>query len=397
MSNTTHPEEQDNDSPAPEIGAGLGAAPSGALGRDHDRRVRRRVIMRMVVAGGVAAAVAWAVLGVAFQNAPSEPPGAAADTIRGALPAVAPGPGQILHVVLTATETSGTGARTSWSEDAWLGYPFGPPDFFHGVAGFRQILHHSGISVQTGVFGRRPYLGTEYYTFPGAELYDASTNTIYQLPPVRDTIFCSKRLLHPTTCLPFRAPRGAGCRETDAGGFIAGVPDAFVGSTEARDRRFKAEALVDSVYFGGPSAKPFFSGLNSVIPDVWAPCVSEQLAIQIHHGLVRRVGILGFEGRRVIEFSATDGAWTYFEDAHSHKPVRLVVRGINGTEWPATPPPKREQATLTFNVRTYEQLPFAGNENLLSLTAQHPGVRIDTKAADYYAAQARLFPPRKWG
>lgn len=32
-----------------------------------------------------------------------------------------------------------------------------------------------------------------------------------------------------------------------------------------------------------------------------------------------------------------------------------------------------------------------------SLTAQHPGVRIDTKPADYYAAQARLFPRRRWG
>ncbi|MGA9702641.1 hypothetical protein, partial [Pseudomonas sp.] len=92
-------------------------------------------------------------------------------------------PGTILHVAVSATETSGSGMRTSWSDDSWLGAPIGAGSV-PGGSGFRQVLHHSGISVQTGVYGRGLYSGTDNYQFPGAQLYDASTKTIYELPPV---------------------------------------------------------------------------------------------------------------------------------------------------------------------------------------------------------------------
>jgi len=119
--------------------------------------------------------------------------------------------------------------------------------------------------------------------------------------------------------------------------------------------------------------------------------------MQLRHGLAKRVGSTSIGGRPAVEYTAADHSWTYYAEARSHKPVRLVVRGSVASEWAPTPPSKAEQATLTLNVRTYEVLPFRGNEQLLSLTAQQPGARIDTKAAAYYAAQRRLFPLRRWG
>jgi hypothetical protein len=326
----------------------------------------------------VGAGVAWGVVGVAFQDAPAAPPTAAAKTVA----PVADNPSKIVHVAVSATETSGGGATATWSDDAWLGYPVGAGGL-HGVAGFRQVLRQGGVTAQTGVFGRGLFSRTDYVHVPGTELYDPSTNTIYELRPVYYSA-------------PFLTePPAGGCRDTVAGGFMAGVPDAFVGGTKSWDRRLLANALAGGVYLGGPSAKPFFSGFNSLVPDLWSPCVSEQLAIQVHDDSAKRMGATSVDGRRVIEFRATDGAWAYYTDAHSHEPVRLVVKGIYGTDWPATTPPRRERATLTFDVRAYEMLPFC--KRLLSLAAQHPGARIDTKTADYYAAQSRLLPRRSSG
>ncbi len=361
------------------IGAELGAA----IRRDHHSRARRRMITRLAVAGAVVAGVALGVVGVAFQNAPSAPPAASAKTIRRAVAALALGPGKILHVAVTATETSATGAMTSWSDDAWLGYPLGSGETRPNLP-LRQIVHHSGVSVETGVFGRHLFSRTDYYLYLGAEMYNPSTHTIYELQPVN--------ALH-----LFTASGPSGCQETNGGIAIVGAPSVGVttrgmGKYKALARRYNADELVTDVYFGGPSARPFISSPESSIPNLWSPCAAQQLAQNVRTGGAKLVGSKTVDGRRVIEFRATNGSWTYYADAHSYRPVRLDVKGIDAMGWPQSRPPEREQVTLTFNVRAYDQLPFRGNEKLLSLTAQHPGARIDTKAADYYATQARLFP-----
>jgi hypothetical protein len=313
----------------------------GSRPRDHHRPAHLSLIVRLVLAAAAVVAVALGVVGIAFQSAPSAPPPAGATTIRSAVAPSAPSPATILDVAVTAAETAASGARTSWSDDAWVGYPVGPGLGFGlgGPAGFRQVLHRSAVSLQTAVFGRRLYSGADYYRFPGTELYEASTNTIYELHP----------------------------------------------------------ALAGGVYLGGPSAAPFSSGFETLIPSLWSPCTAEQVENQVHSGVGRLVGSRRIDGRRVVEFTASDGTWTYYADARTNKPVRLVVRGIDAVEWPQGQSPRREPATLTFNVRTYDQLPFHGNEQLLNLAAQHPGARIDSKAADYYSAQARLFSRRRWG
>lgn len=348
-------------------------------------RVGLRVITRLVLAGAAAAAVALGVVGVVSENGPSAPPAAAAKTTQ-AQPAHALA--AILHVAVSATETSGSGAVTRWSDDVWIGYPFGTAGGFglgNGPVGFRQILRHSGISVQTGVFGRQLYSRIHHIQLPGDELYDPSRNTDYELKPV----YYGPPFLRTATPV--------GCRDAGGGGFWAGEGATLSGGTQRWNLRLQANDLASDVYLGGPSARPFFSGLQSVIPWLWSPCVPEQVAEQIHSGLANVVGPRSIDGRRATEYRATDGSWTYYADTQSDKPLRLVVRGINATVWPQGPIPARERATLTLDVQTYELLPFYANEKLLSLPAQHPGASIDTRAADYYAAQARLFPRRRWG
>ena len=355
-----------------------------------------RMIIRLITAGAIAAVVAGGVL--VFQNAPSAPAPASAKSIQSAFAAaIAHNPARIVHVAFTATETSATGAVARWSDDAWVGYPWGAALGFGlgGVGGFRQTVRHSGIIVQTGAFGRERYLGTDYYLYPGSELYDPSTNTIYRLSPVDDAIFCSNSHHHP--CISFKAPYLQGCRNGPGGNVILGAPVAFRESTKSMDLRVKAAYLADNVYVGGPSPHPFFSGLQSFVPDLWSPCTATEVSIDVQRRLAMRVGRGRIDGRRVIEFKAADGSWTYYADARSDKPVRLVVRGATAGEYSTTPPTKREQATITFDVSTYESLPFSTNQQLLSLSGQHPAARLDTNRSDYYAAQARLFPRRRWG
>lgn len=355
------------------------------------RSCARRRIMRLVAAGAATAAVPMGVVGVAFQNAPSAPRTATAEAIRRAVATAAYSPAKIVHVALSETEVSGSGARNSWYDDAWIGYPYGLGPGF-GISGepegFRQILRHGdGVTVETGDFGRLLYTHGNDYRFPGAELYDARVNTIYEL----------RAELQSPPFDKLRAPRNTGCRDTAEGAPLGGAPAAFSGGSKASDRRVLADVLASKPYLGGPSARPFFTGFDTVAPDLWSPCTAKQVAIQRRLGAAKRVGRKSIGGRPVIEYTAFNGSWTYYADIRSHKPVRLVVKGIIGTEWPTTPAPKAEQATLTIDVRTYDLLPFRGHEQLLSLTAQHPGARIDIRATDYYAAQRRLFPRRRWG
>lgn len=353
--------------------------------RDPRPRARLRVIMRLLLAASAVTAVVVGVVGIAVLSAPLAPSAAGAKTVRP--PARPQASGAILYVAVRATETSGT-ALTRWSDDAWMGYPLGLAGGF-GVGnpsvGFRQIVTRSGISVETGVFGRELYSRIHHIQLPGDELYDHSRNTTYELKPV----YYGPPFL--------RTAPPAGCGDAGAGGFYVGEPADLQGGSRRWDSRVQANDLAADVYLGGPSARPFFSGFQSVIPDLWSPCVAEQVANQIRGGSAERVGGGTIDGRRAIEYRATDGSWTYYADARSDKPLRLVVVGLNGTESPPGAIPKRERATLTLNVQTYDQLPFRGNQGLLSLTAQHPGAKIDTKAADYYAAQARVFPRRSWG
>ena len=70
---------------------------------------------------------------------------------------------------------------------------------------------------------------------------------------------------------------------------------------------------------------------------------------------------------------------TYLVDPQTYDPIEWITRGTSGG--------------VVLRFPAYELLqPTADNLKLLSLTAQHPGARLDTNPADYNSATSRLFP-----
>jgi hypothetical protein len=91
------------------------------------------------------------------------------------------------------------------------------------------------------------------------------------------------------------------------------------------------------------------------------------------------VGHATVDGRDTLELRSRDGHITYYVDAATYVPVQLDTRGTDGG------------TTLRF--LSWELLAGGGaNDALLSLTAQHPAAVVDRDAADYRAAEKRLFP-----
>jgi hypothetical protein len=113
-------------------------------------------------------------------------------------------------------------------------------------------------------------------------------------------------------------------------------------------------------------------------PDPSSGSFRDQILALLSSGGAQVAGHATIDGRDAIEIDSADGHTTYFVDPHTYAPVELRTRGTGGG------------TALRF--RTYENLDLAGNSSLLSLEAQHPDARVDRDAADYRAAESRLFP-----
>jgi hypothetical protein len=103
-----------------------------------------------------------------------------------------------------------------------------------------------------------------------------------------------------------------------------------------------------------------------------------QILALLRSGEARVVGHRTIDGQDAIEIASADGHTTYYVSPGTYRPIELDTRGTDGG------------TALRF--RTYETLDLGANRSLLSLTARHPGARIDRDPADYQAAQERLFP-----
>jgi hypothetical protein len=113
-------------------------------------------------------------------------------------------------------------------------------------------------------------------------------------------------------------------------------------------------------------------------PDPGSPAFRNQILALLNSGGARVDGHKTIDGRETIEISSADGHTTYYVDPDSYDPVELDTRGTGGG--------------VALRFRTYESLPSEGNTGLLDLRAQHPDAAVDRSAADYDAAQTRLFP-----
>jgi hypothetical protein len=99
-------------------------------------------------------------------------------------------------------------------------------------------------------------------------------------------------------------------------------------------------------------------------------------------GQARVDGHATIDGRDTIKIVFTRAAETYYVAADgTYAPVELIS---------GRPSDKTGMSTFVFHA--YEQLPGAGNADLLSLSAQHPSAAVVYGLAGYRAANNRLFP-----
>jgi hypothetical protein len=341
------------------------------------RRRRRRVVVRFLVAGGAAAAVGLGALNLLDRGAPSTAQPAAAAIIRGAAAAITPeAPRTILHVKFTGWQDNGDGTSVTWGQESFS----------------EQRPPFDSRLINTRLPGTPP--GVEQSTVNGlSQLYDPTRNTIYIGPPP------TTENLHHYVFRPGPTPGTSRVRVPVA--YRVGVlhhsgarqvrpsvvwRTVVVTTAEAKALRDGTDVVVWKVTGKGDRIgrlrvvrAPRRSSANDASNlDPFSATFRTQILALLRSGHARVAGRATVDGRDTIKIEAADGHTTYYVAPGSYRPVELTTKGTSGG------------TILRFD--SYEELPAVDNSKLLSLSAQHPNAVIDRNAADYRAAEARLFP-----
>jgi hypothetical protein len=323
-----------------------------AIRRDlaRGRARRRQTVLRLVLAGVAASALALGLLRAVR-------PASAGPVVRRAAAALDVTPGAILHVAFTGREWDPERTVT-WRDESW--------QLESAPYGRRQIETGSdGLTVESGS-------GPE-----GDQVYDAARNTIYIGPST-------------TTKAPPKPHLVRGPRPGTYTLRYGSLSPLVISARQARALRHRALSIAIRVRKGHhpmtltliPTPKIHHARGSSddsgSSADPWSPAFRDQILALLNSGDAHVVGHKTIDGRDTIEIVSTDGHTSYYVDPKSYDPVELDTTGTDGG------------TALRF--RTYETLPAEGNEGLLDLRAQHPDATVDRNASDWRAAQTRLFP-----
>jgi hypothetical protein len=307
-------------------------------------------------------------------SAPSTAQPAEAAIIRHAAAALAQAPGTILHIEFIGTQDNGDGTTVSWSQESFS----------------EQRPPYDTRLINVRLPGTPA--GVEQATVNGvSQVYDPTRNTIYIGPPP------SNANVHHYLFSPGPAP----------GTYRVRVPVAYrvsaaravstiyrtvvVTAAQAKALRTGTDVVTWKLQGKGHRvtglrvvAAPRASSSNGASTntvsnlDPFSATFRGQILALLRSGHVRVAGHATVDGRDTIKIESADGHTTYYLAPDSYTPVQLTTKGTTGG------------TILRFD--TYEQLPMQDNGNLLSLSAQHPAATVDRNAADYQAAEARLFP-----
>jgi len=338
-----------------------GEALEEAISRDLRSRPRRKLALRSALVAAAVAAVALGALSLVSRHG-------GGSVVDRAAAAIARSPGTILHVDMLGSQTNGDGRVITWSEESWQ----------------QQSAPYDGREVQTAPDGSSVESAS---ADSRDEVYDRARNTIYVSEPESTA---TPAELNSYDIEPGPRPGTAVLRMP---GRVARAKGAHLFATAVITAR-QARALRNGTYVIGfrlskrnGSAKPTLTVMpkpqvsrkdDSPDADPTSSGFRGQILALLRSGEARVVGHRTVDGQDTIAIASADGHTTYYVDPGTYGPVELDTRGTNGG------------TTLRF--RTYETLELGANRRLLSLTAQHPGARVDRNPADYRAAEERLFP-----
>jgi hypothetical protein len=347
------------------------------------RRRRRRTGIRLVLAGAATVAVGLGAFGLLVRGAPTTAEPAAAAVIRQAAAALAQAPGTILHIKFTAIQDNGDGTTASWSQESFseetppydtrlievhsLGTPPGVEQAT--VNGVSQLYDPTRNTIYVGPQSSPPDANIRHYEFsrgPTPGTYTVHVPVAFRVgPPARDghpaRVTPIYRTMIVTAAQARALRRGTDVVAWERHSYRDPIRDMRVVRASAAPAHGRSASANDA-----SSLDPFSSTFRG------------QILALLRSGKVDVAGRATVGGRDTIKIESADGHTTYYVAPDSYAPVELTTRGTSGG--------------VSTYFDTYEELPVDGNSQLLSLTAQHPNATIDRHAADFQAADVRLFP-----
>jgi hypothetical protein len=334
-------------------------APAPHVPRTHARVRTRRPVLRLVVGAGAMAGAIVGMTGALSGQGPTGIQNADAAILRRAAAALHP-----------------TGAIVIDSSRSVDHYPRG---FTPSPDAGPRVRHVSSITETPAGSGAQNELvlsetgtiaGIQFgYVNGNNELYDPTDNLAYVSSNYSPDITRGPRPGTYTYTMPealfFRLPSGL-----DPG---AKVPPLMITAAQARAlRNGSAEVGADRAF-----ARQRRLTTMRIQPAFRVP--SDSSTVHAWLGSLKVVGPTTVDGRRAIKLVPVRGRGEYDVAPGTGYPVREVVDNTDGTS-----------TVTTWSV--YRVLPATpANERLLSVTARHPGARIDHNRADFIAAYNRMF------
>jgi hypothetical protein len=342
------------------------------------RRTRTSVAIRLGALGAGAAIAVAAVAALTGGGRGAVTPASAA-VIRHALAAVAQPAGSILHVDMRGKQWGAGTPTITWRDQSWQ-QTSAPYDR-------RQVeTRTDGAIVESGNVG-------------GAEqIYDPARNIIYMSSVDASGDHAAARREHAYRFLPGPTPDTSRLVLTfyvitKKGGkaVTAGLHRTLV-VTNAQAAALKNGSDTirwKSVRLAGHPKHPRYTATviqaqaaeqtTAGCDDFGSEDYGHQIVTLLKSCGARLVGHATVDGRDTLELRSHDGHITYYVDADTYAPVQLDTTGTDGG------------TSLRFV--TWELLAGGGaNDDLLSLTAQHPSATVDHDQTDYRAAEQRMFP-----
>ncbi len=342
------------------------------------RRPRTSVAVRLVALGGAAAIAVAAVAALTGGGRGAVTPASAA-VVRHALAAIAQPAGSILHVDMRGKQWGAGTPTITWRDQSWQ-QTSAPYDR-------RQVeTRTDGAIVESGNVG------------DAEQIYDPAGNTIYVSSPDANGDHAAAQRKHAYRFRPGPTPNTSRLvltfyLITKKGGKVVTVGrhrTLVVTDAQAAALRNGSDTIRwKSIPRAGHPKHPRYTATlvqakagehtTAGCDDFGSEDYGHQIVTLLRSCGARLVGHATVDGRDTLELRSRDGNITYYVDADTYAPVQLDTTGTDGG------------TSLRF-VR-WELLAGGGvNDDLLSLTAQHPSATVDHNEADYRAAEQRMFP-----